>query len=481
MRAPLLAALALPSVAAAQPLDPPRPSDLGALITVTGTRIPRPSLDSASPTQSVDREEFVLTGVANVEQTLNQLPQLVPGFTNTSNNPGTGAATLDLRGLGSVRTLILVNGRRWIASDAGEVPEVDVNTIPAALIERVDIVTGGGSAVYGSDAVTGVINFILNDDLDGLHLDARQSITARGDGRVSSADLSFGTKFLGRRGSLVASVGWLDQDSVTYDARRLSTRALTNGCAVPGTRSPFGDSTPVDDPDCAAPNEIALIAGGSTAIPGSLISNSAFFPVPGSAALVRNRDGLSFDPDRTPRPFSLATDRYNFAPSNYLQIGFRRLSANALASLEILHAFRPYAELAYIETRSPQQFAPVPAFLGIGFGRSPVRINLDNPFLTAEAARVLDISHGIDAQGDRGVVGSPATGFSVNPAFGGDADGIVEPFALEFAPGPRSAPDRQPTRGDPWPSRCARRHCEELELRPLFQPFPRRSPCPLLQ
>ena len=235
-----------------------------ATIVVTGSRIARPDLASASPTQSVDPEAFVLTGVANVEQTLNQFPQLVASFTNTSNNPGTGAATLSLRGLGSVRTLILVNGRRWIASDAGAVPEVDVNTIPAALIERVDIVTGGASAAYGSDAVTGVINFVLKDKLDGLHLDARQSLSERGDARVSSADLSFGTGFAGDRGHLLVSGGWLDQDPVTQADRKFTIRSLSDGCAVPGTRTEFGDSTPVIDPLCAPPNALALIAGGSS-------------------------------------------------------------------------------------------------------------------------------------------------------------------------------------------------------------------------
>ena len=123
------------------------------LIVVTGSRIPRPNETSDSPIQTVRPQDFVVTGVPNVEQTLNQLPQLVPGITNTSNNPGTGAATLDLRGLGSVRTLVLVNGRRWIANDAGGVPEVDVNTIPASLIERVDVVTGGASAAIAMTKV----------------------------------------------------------------------------------------------------------------------------------------------------------------------------------------------------------------------------------------------------------------------------------------------------------------------------------------
>lgn len=357
------------------------------------------------------------------------------GFTNTSNNPGTGAATLDLRGLGSVRTLILVNGRRWIASDAGEVPEVDVNTIPAALIDRVDIVTGGASAVYGSDAVTGVINFVLKEDLDGLHLDARQSITARGDGRTSSADLSFGSRFLGGRGNLIVSGGWLDQSPVLQGTRRLSRVALNDGCAISGARAANGASRPSPNLDfrCDDPGEeIALLAGGSPNIPGSLIPGPVFFPVAGSSALSRHPTGLRFDPDGAPRRFVPATDLFNFAPDNYLQVGLERWSANALASIELSPAARPYAELSYIRTSSPQQLAAVPARLGAGAGTVPVaRVNLDNPFLTAETRRVFDLSYGVDAGGRRGFMGSPSAGFRVNPAFTGDADGVIAfPIAL---------------------------------------------------
>ena len=116
---------------AAVPPSPPAGSEQQVqTIVVTGSRIPRPNENSPTPIQTVQPQAFTITGVANVEETVNQLPQLVPGFTNTSNNPGTGAATLDLRGLGSVRTLILVNGRRWIANDAGAAPNIQPQTRP---------------------------------------------------------------------------------------------------------------------------------------------------------------------------------------------------------------------------------------------------------------------------------------------------------------------------------------------------------------
>lgn len=421
-----LAVLALPAWAQDEEPPPDDEAEVARTIVVTGSRLPRAGQQGASPTQAVTREDFLLTGVGNVEQTINLMPQIVPGFTNTSNNPGSGAATLDLRGLGSVRTLILVNGRRWIASDAGEVPEVDVSTIPAALIKRVDIVTGGASAVYGSDAVTGVVNFILDDGLKGLHLEARQSVTEQGDGRTTSADLSYGASLFGGRARLAATAGWLNQRPVRQGDRTLSRVTLQDGCGVPGTRQETGASRAVNDPACAPPNERAFTAGGSNFIPGSRIFGAAFFPVPGSNALIRNQPGVRFDSDGRPLPFSPALNAYNFAPDNYLQVGFERWSGNLLASFEASPALTPYVELSYIQTRSPQQLAPVPALLGRGSATVPVaRVNLANPFLTAEAKRVLDLSYGVDALGRRGFIGTPASGFSVNPAFTGDADGII--------------------------------------------------------
>jgi iron complex outermembrane receptor protein len=437
------AACLLPAPGLAQPAED---AQADTEILVTGSRIPRPNDDSASPIQSVTPQDFILTGVPNVEQTLNQLPQLVPSFTNTSNNPGSGAATLNLRGLGSVRTLILVNGRRWIASDAGETPEVDVNTIPAALIERVDVVTGGASAVYGSDAVTGVINFVLRRSLEGVELQIRQNVTEQGDGRVSSADLSFGTTALGGRARLLASVGWLDQAPVIAGARPLSRVTLQEGCAAPGTRSSTGASVAVTGA-CAAPNEIALVAGGSLTVPGGRFSGRVLFPVAGSNLLLASSSGLRFDPDGTPRPLNPLTDRYNFAPENFLQVGLERWSANLLAAVELAPAFEPYLEASFIVTRSPQQLAAVPATIGFGAGTVPfLRLNLDNPFLTPEARAIVDLNYGVDAQGDRGFLGSPAAGFRRNPAFDGDADGFVTitpAFQSRLDLGPRGIANRR--------------------------------------
>ena len=128
-------------------------------VVVTGSRIKRADFTSNAPVATIGSDQIDITGTINTESLLNTMPQMVPGFDRTSNNPGNGTATVDLRGLGTNRTLVLVNGTR--ANPTTQGGTVDINNIPAALIDRVEVLTGGASAVYGSDAVAGVVNFIL--------------------------------------------------------------------------------------------------------------------------------------------------------------------------------------------------------------------------------------------------------------------------------------------------------------------------------
>jgi outer membrane receptor protein involved in Fe transport len=140
-------------------------------ITVTGSRIARPDFDSASPVVSVTQEFFERTGSSTVETALNSLPQFVPAYTSTSVIASNGGqANVQLRGLGSTSTLVLIDGKRLIPANGNGV--VDLNIIPGTLIESVEINTGGASAVYGSDAVAGVVNFRLKEKFDGIELDA---------------------------------------------------------------------------------------------------------------------------------------------------------------------------------------------------------------------------------------------------------------------------------------------------------------------
>ncbi|WP_339426959.1 TonB-dependent receptor plug domain-containing protein, partial [Pseudomonas proteolytica] len=148
----------------------------------------------------ISSQEIALSGQINVENILKDLPQFVPSTTAASNNPGGGVTTADLRGLGATRTLVLVNGRRYISYDASQI--VDLNTIPTGLIERVDLVTGGRSAVYGSDAVSGVVNFLLKQNFSGVQANANYRITGQGDGGTADVNLLLGHNFDGGRGNV---------------------------------------------------------------------------------------------------------------------------------------------------------------------------------------------------------------------------------------------------------------------------------------
>jgi outer membrane receptor protein involved in Fe transport len=192
------------------------PSDQG--IVVTGSRIRRPNLESVVPVTSIQGEQFFQTGQTSVGDALNDLPQLRSTF--AQQNPGLGIGIaglnlLDLRGLGTVRTLVLVNGRRHVGSDIlNNAVSVDINTIPNDLIDRVDIVTGGNSAVYGSDAIAGVVNFILKRDFDGLQVRVQGADSEDNYGANYITSAVWGKNFAGGRGNITLDAEYAHQDRV---------------------------------------------------------------------------------------------------------------------------------------------------------------------------------------------------------------------------------------------------------------------------
>lgn len=186
-------------------------------ITVTGSRIPTdPNLSSSTPIQSLDDSEIQLSGELNLADVVNDIPALVSSL--TAENSATGANALNLRGLGDERTLTLVNGRRHVAGFRGT-QAVDVGSIPRALVESVEVTTGGASAVYGADAVTGVVNFILKDDFEGFQLDARGGIAGEGDAQNVAIDALYGQNYAGGRGNLVFAFSFEDDSELTYGSR----------------------------------------------------------------------------------------------------------------------------------------------------------------------------------------------------------------------------------------------------------------------
>ena len=152
-----------PGAAAAEP-DPSQPPQSVEEITVIGSHIPRTNLDTGGPVNIIGADEIALSGVGTVDQLLRQLPSVgTQGINRNDNNGGRGLAFIELRNLEASRTLVLLNGRRLPVSSTGVVDAVDLNAIPTSLVERVEVLRDGASALYGSDAVAGVVNFVLKD------------------------------------------------------------------------------------------------------------------------------------------------------------------------------------------------------------------------------------------------------------------------------------------------------------------------------
>jgi outer membrane receptor protein involved in Fe transport len=356
-------------------IDPDAQSDTGTdSIVVTGSRIRRPDLQSTSPLAVVQDEEFRLSGSVNVEQVINTLPQIVPGLTGFSNNPGNGAVTLDLRGLGATRTLVLVNGRRYLFYDVNQI--VDTNTIPQFLLEGVDVVTGGASAVYGSDAIAGVVNFRLRQNLNGIEAGALYAITERGDGARYSADVAVGSNFGDGRGNVTAYASYTERRPIFQGSRAFSFNAAGDACIVPGSTDPrtslgrnFGGTLAT----CVARGgEVGLIGQGS----GTTDTATLLLPVASGGTQI-------FDPNtRNIRPFVDPDDLFNYAPANYLQLPQRRYLIGGYGSYEINESIQPFFEVGFVNNVVATELAATPA-------AASAPLQIASPFLTPQAQAFL--------------------------------------------------------------------------------------------
>ena len=320
-------------------------------IIVTGSRIARRDVESVAPVSIVGSEEFKLSGAVNVEQVINQLPQVIPGTTAFSNNPGGGVATLNLRGLGSERTMVLVNGRRWMFYSTNQV--VDLNTIPSFLLDSVDVVTGGGSAVYGSDALAGVVNFRLRNDLEGVIAGAQYNITGEGDGPRFNANLALGTSFADNRGSVTVFAEYNKRDSIFADARRFSRNAMGDGA---NGLIPLGS---------AGVPQGRFVAASSLTIDGNVLPIAAGTNYPGGGAFFA-QPGVS-------RPYNGATDSYNFAPVNYLQVPQERWLMGGYGEYEFVDGHSLYAEVAFVNNRVENELAATPITQNVDYNLAAIQ------------------------------------------------------------------------------------------------------------
>ncbi|MFM8479878.1 MAG: TonB-dependent receptor domain-containing protein [Gammaproteobacteria bacterium] len=351
------------------------------LVTVTGTRIAKRDAEAESPILTVDAEAIVESGYTTVDQFMNTLPQVTPSSSSQSNNPSNnGRSVIDLRGLGSNRNLVLIDGRRGMGSTSGGV--VDINTIPSALIERVEVITGGAGATYGADAVAGVVNFIMKKDFEGVAVSSQYRLTEQEDGQEWSTDLTLGGKFADDRGSAVLAFGYFKRDDMYKDSRAFAAQASGATATYPGGSYTAGANVP----SAAAVN--ALFGPGSCA------------PNGGSGGFGFNPDGTLFCTGVAGSPLDVVGYKgpqsdiataffpdffsYNFEPANILVLPMERWNVYGRLGLEVSDRFKPYAQFMYTNYNALQELAPTPAGGSTGF-----TVPVTNPFLTTQLRTLL--------------------------------------------------------------------------------------------
>lgn len=387
----------------------------GAII-VSGTRLNRPNLDATVPITSLTGAELTQTGNVNLGDRLALLPQFRPTFTsqNSGRFIGTaGLSILDLRGQGTQRTLVLQNGLRHVTSQPGQAT-VDVSTIPVDLIERVDIITGGNSSIYGSDAIAGVVNFVLKRNFEGVRVRVQNGISDEGDGNNFIAAVTAGTNFADGRGNIAVSLEYNNNDPIffsqrgyagAFDGRRQFQLVQDTSVTGPNrTPEPASGDGIADSQLIERIKNIGISTGGAftstcqgttgvraatncggvfNALGTSQFGNVFVFTPEGN--LVRNvveRDFRTFGSGNAQGGLGST-----LRETGLLQTGNTRYAANLLASFEVSDAFRPYIDAKFVRTESLQEGQPT-FFQGSG-GLLGVTFSINNPFLTTQARNLL--------------------------------------------------------------------------------------------
>ncbi|WP_105103472.1 TonB-dependent receptor plug domain-containing protein [Microbulbifer pacificus] len=393
LSAAVMAAIAVPAF----PVLAQEEATLVEEVVVTGSRIVRQDFDSASPIATIDQDIFKSQNAMTVESVLNSMPQFVPSVTSTSNNPSNGGqANVELRGLGTTRTLVLVDGKRVVPSNATGV--VDLNLLPAALIGSTEIITGGASAAYGSDAIAGVVNFKLRE-LDGVEIDTSWGETAQSDGAQTTVNISAGMPFAEGRGHVMGSIGFADREAVFAGDRDFANVALgySGGEFVPlgsGTiREGFTSANTSNLASQAAIDAIFAqygVAAGKVTPGNTLAYNTDgtlftwITPENGAPELINFRGDVNDPLQPAVAPYS-----YNFAPVNMLVMPLERTSFFGRASFELTEDTEIYAQAIYGNYTASQALAPTPL--------SAVTVSADNPFISDDLKAILDSRANPDA------------------------------------------------------------------------------------
>ena len=328
-------------------------------VVVTGSRIPQPQLESISPVNVLSHEEIAKSGVLNVEELLNTLPQFTPDQSSNLAQGATGAATVNLRDLGTQRTLVLINGRRLMPGDPTKngAGAPDLNNIPASMVQRVEVLTGSASSTYGADAVAGVVNFIMNDHFQGFRIEgefsannhtqqegwintylAKRKFPAAPTGNTTDGDkrsinATFGTDFADGRGNVTGYLGYQESRAVPGSARDFNNCTLQS--IGPSLWQCGGSST-------AFPVTVNDIGGGYEQLA---------------------QDGSSFVP---------RYQRFNYGPDHFLQRADTRFNGGFFAHYKATDKLETYGEFMFMRDETKAKYAPSGAFISSGKAPDPV-------------------------------------------------------------------------------------------------------------
>ncbi|QOC22829.1 TonB-dependent receptor [Wenzhouxiangella sp. AB-CW3] len=319
-------------------------------IAVTGTRVVSPGLLSSSPITSIDDSELQFRQSASIEDVIRELPVAVPALGPGTNNGTGGGSTVNLRGLGSNRNLVLINGRRIVPFNL--TGQVDTNIVPVALLERADLVTGGASAVYGADAVSGVLNFVMRSDFEGVELSSFYGMSEKGDADRTRTDFIVGANTSDGRGNVTMALSYTDIEPLTMGERDIGEFSLFSDTGQPG--------------------------GSSAGVP----TFSLVELVEGEGSVL-----AQWDPDQG--RFTDDLQLYNYNPTNFYQGALERTQATALARYEIIPEVEAYGEFIYMDNTRRAQLAPSGTFF------NNWNVPIGNPFLTDEGRAQICATHDI--------------------------------------------------------------------------------------
>ncbi|WP_419571053.1 TonB-dependent receptor plug domain-containing protein [Rheinheimera sp.] len=329
-------------------------------IEVTGSRIKRTDLETSSPILVIDRESIATAGKVSIGDILQQIPAAGAALNTAFNNGGNGSTNMDLRNLGAQRLLVLVNGRRWISALNST---VDLNTIPTSAIERVEVLKDGASALYGSDAIAGVVNIITRKDFEGLELSTYAGENAsEGDGRQYTAEMTLGTA--SEKSGILFNMSHTTQQPIWAGDREVSANGTSS--TTLNTRLQVSEST------LNAANQATM--------------RSLYTPNAAGRYNLMTLEGTGTDVGLDKfRARNSTTDAYNYAPDNYLVTPQNRNSFYVQGFYDINDNLRFVTDFVFTNRKSAQELAPMPVTLGAAFGAAASRVdihadNIYNPF-----------------------------------------------------------------------------------------------------